>query len=396
MKAVVLAAGEGKRLRPFTVSRPKVMIPVGNRPILEYVVSALVENGIQDIVLVVGYRKETIMSYFADGKKFGARITYAVQEKQLGTAHALSVAKKYLDDDFLVVAGDNLIDSRAVSDLVGHDGGPSLLVTESEIPSKYGVVQVEGDRVVRIDEKPEGRIGNIISTGIYRFNKELYRLVEDGVSAGKIGITQVLQALVPKMDLPAVHTTGKWVDAVYPWDLIGVNAAALAVHGQDIAGTIESGVTIKGSVSVGAGTRIRSGTYIEGPATIGEGCDIGPSTTILPSTSVGNGVQIGPFSLLSNCLVMNNVDIGSHSHLSHSVMDDGVRVATGLACPAGCAFARVEDEFFRLERIGGLVGEGTEIGSGVVVSSGSIIGAGCRIGSGVRVTGNLENKSVVV
>lgn len=372
------------------------MIPVGNRPILEYVISALVENGIQDIVLVVGYRKETIMSYFADGRKFGARITYAVQEKQLGTAHALSIARKHLDDEFLVVAGDNLIDSRTVSDLVGYDGGPSMLVTESEIPSKYGVVQVEGDRVVRIDEKPEGRIGNIISTGIYRFNEDLLRAVEDGVGGGKIGITHVLQALVPKMDLPAVHTTGKWIDAVYPWDLIGVNAAALAVHGQEIAGTIESGVTIKGSVSVGAGTRIRSGTYIEGPATIGEGCDIGPSATILPSTSVGNGVQIESFSLLSNCLVMNNVDIGSHSHLSHSVLDDGVRVATGLASPAGCAFARVEDEFFRLERIGGLVGEGTEIGSGVVIASGSIVGAGCRIGSGVRVTGNLENKSVVV
>ncbi|MDD1768480.1 MAG: NTP transferase domain-containing protein [Methanomassiliicoccales archaeon] len=396
MKAVVLAAGEGTRLRPFTVSRPKVMIPVGNRPILEYVISALVENGIQDIVLVVGYRKETIMSYFADGKKFGARITYAVQEKQLGTAHALSVARKYLDEDFLVVAGDNLIDSRTISDLVGCKRGPSMLVTESEMPSKYGVVQVEGNKVVRIDEKPEGRIGNIISTGIYCFNRDFLRFVEDGVSGGKIGITHVLQALVPRMDLPAVHTTGKWIDVVYPWDLIGVNAAALTVHGQEIAGTVESGVTIKGSVSVGAGTRIRSGTYIEGPAVIGEGCDIGPSVTILPSTSIGNGVQIASFSLLSNCLIMNNVDIGSHSHLSHSVLDDGVRVATGLASPTGCAFARVEDEFFKLERVGGLVGERTEIGSGVVISPGSIVGAGCRIGSGVRVTGNLENKSVVV
>lgn len=396
MKAVVLAAGEGTRLRPFTVSRPKVMIPVGNRPILAYVISALVDNGIRDIVLVVGYRKETIMSYFADGKKFGARVTYAVQEKQLGTAHALAIAKQHLNEDFLVVAGDNLIDSRTISDLVGCKRGPAILVTESEMPSKYGVVQVESNKVVRIVEKPEGRVGNIISTGIYCFNRDLLRIVEDGVSNGKIGITHVLQTLVPRMDLPAVHTTGKWIDAVYPWDLIRVNAAALTVRGQEIVGTVESGVTIKGSVSVGAGTRIRSGTYIEGPVTIGEGCDIGPSVTILPSTSIGNGVQIDSFSLLSNCLVMNNVDIGSHSHLSHSVLDDGVRVATGLAAPAGCAFARVEDEFFKLERVGGLIGEGTEIGAGVVVSPGSIVGAGCRIGSGVRVTGNLENKSVVV
>lgn len=396
MKAVVLAAGEGTRLRPFTVSRPKVMIPVGNRPILEYVISALVDNGIHDIVLVVGYRKETIMSHFADGKKFGARITYAVQEKQLGTAHALTMAKQHLNEDFLVVAGDNLIDSRTISDLVGCRRGPAILVTESEMPSKYGVVQIEGNKVIGIVEKPEGRIGNIISTGIYCFNKDLLRIVGEGVSGGEIGITHILQSLVPRMNLSAFHTTGKWIDAVYPWDLIAVNAAALTIHGQEIAGTVESGVTMKGSVSIGAGTRVRSGTYIEGPVTIGEGCDIGPSVTILPSTSVGNGVQIDSFSLLSNCLVMNNVDIGSHSHVSHSVLDDGVKIATGLAAPAGTAFARVEDEFFRLERVGSLIGEGTEIGAEVVISPGSIVGAGCRVGSGVRVTGNLENKSVVV
>ncbi len=396
MKAVVLAAGEGTRLRPFTVSRPKVMIPVGNRPILEYVVSALVDNGVRDIVLVVGYRKERIMSHFADGKKFGAKITYAVQEKQLGTAHALTVAKKHLDGDFLVVAGDNLIDGRAISDLVGCRRVPAILVTESETPSKYGVVLVENEKVVRIIEKPEAKIGNIISTGTYWFDKALLRAVEENVGYGVIGITQVLQSLIPMMGLSAVHTTGRWIDAVYPWDLIGVNAAALTIRGQEIAGTIESGVTIKGNVSIGAGTRIRSGTYIEGPVTIGEGCDIGPSVTILPSTSVGNGVQIGSFSLVSNCLIMNNVDVGSHSHLSHSVLDDGVTISTGLAAPAGMAFAKVEDEFFKLERVGALIGEATEMGAGVVISPGSIVGSGCRIGSEVRVTGNLENKSVVV
>ncbi|MDD1747358.1 MAG: nucleotidyltransferase family protein, partial [Methanomassiliicoccales archaeon] len=89
MKAVVLAAGEGTRLRPFTNSRPKVMIPVANKPILHFVVKALVDSGVKDIVLVVGYKRERIMSYFGDGKAFGANIHYVVQEKQLGTAHAL-------------------------------------------------------------------------------------------------------------------------------------------------------------------------------------------------------------------------------------------------------------------------------------------------------------------
>ena len=113
MKAVILAAGEGMRLRPLTVSEPKVMIPVANRPILEYVVEALVGNDIEDIVIVVGYRKERIMSHFEDGKKFGAKIEYVVQEKQLGNAHALACAKDRLSEDFVVLPGDNIVDKRA-------------------------------------------------------------------------------------------------------------------------------------------------------------------------------------------------------------------------------------------------------------------------------------------
>jgi len=396
LKAVVLAAGEGTRLRPFTVSRPKVMIPVGNKPILEYVIGALVANGLRDIVLVVGYRKERIVSHFQDGKKFGARITYAVQEKQLGTAHALSVASQFIDGDCMVVAGDNLIDGRTVADLLQNCRIPAVLVTESEIPSKYGVVQVEGERVSSLVEKPERRIGNVISTGMYCLNQELLRQIEEGVAAGLPGITHILQALVSKVRVSAVQTTGKWIDAVYPWDIIQVNAAALSVQGQEVSGTVESGATIKGHVSVGSGTRIRSGCYIEGPVVIGEGCDIGPNVTILPSTSIGNGVQIEPYTYISNSVIMNNVHIGSHTHLSRSVLDDGARAATGLMSPSGPAYAKVDEEFFKLENVGLLVGEDSVIGAGVVTAPGTIVGAGCRIGNGVRVAGSLENKSVVV
>ncbi|NOY10516.1 MAG: NTP transferase domain-containing protein, partial [Archaeoglobi archaeon] len=100
MKAVILAAGEGQRLRPFTVSKPKVMIKVGNKPILQYVVEALRDSGIMDIVMVVGYRKDRVMSHFGDGKRFGVRVEYAFQEQQLGTAHALKQAENLVSDEF--------------------------------------------------------------------------------------------------------------------------------------------------------------------------------------------------------------------------------------------------------------------------------------------------------
>jgi glucose-1-phosphate thymidylyltransferase len=396
MQAIILAAGEGTRLRPFTMSKPKVMLPIGNKPILAYVVKALVENGLKDIIMVVGYRKERIMSFFSDGSKFGAKITYVVQEKQLGTAHALLHVKNLVKEDFVLVAGDNIIDKETVSRIIQHDKNPSVLVTESELPSKYGVITVENDRVSSIIEKPERKIGNIINTGVYHFNKDIFNMVEEEVRSGRYGITQVLQSKIDDIRLEAVRTDGRWNDAVYPWDLIKLNETALDLHGQELSGMIEPGVTIKGPVSIGAGSRIRAGTYLEGPVVIGEGCDIGPFVTIFPSTSIGNSVEIGPFTSIHNSLIMNSVKIGSHSHLGNAVIDDGVSIKGALSAFVGPAHVKVEGEFFKVEEIGAMIGEDTLICSRVVLMPGSIIGASCRIGDGATIRGNLENKSVVI
>ncbi|MCU0861308.1 MAG: sugar phosphate nucleotidyltransferase [Methanomassiliicoccales archaeon] len=228
---MVLAAGEGTRLRPFTNSRPKVMIPVANKPILHYVVKALVGSGVKDVILVVGYKKERIMSYFGDGKSFGARISYVFQERQLGTAHALLAAAPQVDSRFLVVAGDNLIDSKTVSDLLNRGEGASVAVTTSETPSKYGVVSLDKDSVTSIVEKPQKKVGNIISTGMYSFTPEIFKMLERGVAEGEGAITNVLQSHLGRIHLKAVQTEGRWMDAVYPWDLIIVHRG-IADNGQ--------------------------------------------------------------------------------------------------------------------------------------------------------------------
>lgn len=396
MKAVILAAGEGTRLRPFTVSRPKVMIPIGNRPILEYVVQALAANGITDIVLVVGYMKERIMSFFGNGSRFGVKISYAIQDKQLGTAHAALAVRDRIQEDFIMVAGDNIIDAQVIQDLLQHHGGMSMLVTDSEMPSKYGVVQIEGGRVADIIEKPDKKVGNIINTGIYRFPPDIFDYLERGVMIGKSGITHVLHSYISKLNIEVVRSTGRWMDAVYPWDLIRLNEYAFSLTGQDTSGTIEAGATMRGPVYIGAGTKIRSGSYIEGPVVIGEGCEIGPYATIFPTTSIGNGVQIAPFTAIYNSMIMNNVTIGSHSHISRAVIDDGCRIGTGLSAPSGMAHVRVDDEHFKVEKAGSMVGEFTQVGPKAVLSAGTIVGANSRIGDGVKVGGTLDDRSIVV
>ncbi|MEM2943293.1 MAG: sugar phosphate nucleotidyltransferase [Methanomassiliicoccales archaeon] len=396
MKAVVLAAGEGTRLRPFTNSRPKPMLPVGNKPIMEYIIESLASNGIKDIIVVVGYKKEKIMSYFQDGMKFGVDIHYVHQEKQIGTSHALLCAKELLDDDFIVLAGDNIIDANSIGDLLKYHKIPSVLVTESDNPSKYGVVEIHNGKITGLIEKPAVAPGNLISTGIYLFSPDILKRIEREMNDGALGISNAMQKMLNEIEIFAVKTHGKWADVVYPWQIIEVNSAILKFKGQTTSGTIEDHVVIKGPVVVGAGTTIRSGTYINGPVLIGEGCEIGPNATILPASSIGKNVQIGSYTLISNSVIMDNVFIDSHSHISNSVIDEGTKASPSLMCISGKSFVRIGEEFHKLDNVGALIGQNAIIGSHVSIAPGIVVGAGVTIKDGVRVTENLENGCVVV
>jgi NDP-sugar pyrophosphorylase family protein len=129
-QAVILAAGEGQRLRPFTVTRPKVMLSIGGKPILEYVIEALAQNGIRKIVVVVGYRKEQIFDHFGNGEQLGVEIVYLTQDRQLGTAHALGQARSVVEKEFLVLGGDNLIDAETIAGFVSA-GPPAMLLKQA-------------------------------------------------------------------------------------------------------------------------------------------------------------------------------------------------------------------------------------------------------------------------
>src|SRR3989338_8588027 len=145
-QAVILAAGEGQRLRPFTVTKPKTMISIADKPILQYVVEALAQNGIRNIVIVVGYRREQVFNYMGNGEKFGVNIVYITQEKQLGTAHALMQAKEVVDNEFLVLPGDNLIESNTIARFVKMQP-QAMLVKKVENTDRYGVVTTDGEIV---------------------------------------------------------------------------------------------------------------------------------------------------------------------------------------------------------------------------------------------------------
>jgi glucose-1-phosphate thymidylyltransferase len=372
-QAVILAAGEGQRLRPFTASKPKVMIPIANKPILRYVVEAVARNGIRKIVIVMGYRKDQVMDYLGSGDQFDVEIEYVEQPAQLGAAHALKQVQGVVSGRFLAVSGDNIIEPDTVSPIIQAEPN-TVLVKEQEHVSKYGVVESEHGVVTGITEKPAESLSHVVNTGIYVFDDGIFDAIGQ-----EVDLINVISAMIgTDTPLRACETEGAWLDVVYPWDMLKLNGLALAKVSPASGGTMESGVSLKGLVSVGKGTTIRANSYIVGPAIIGEDCEIGPSVCILPSTSIGDNVCISPFTTISNSVIADGVEIGPSSVIEDSIIDRGCLARGHLVSQSGSAEIRVDDEYLTVQ-VGAMIGERCEIGHSVVVAPGVIMGNRCHV-----------------
>ena len=391
-KAVILAAGEGQRLRPFTVNKPKVMISIADKPVLQYVVEALVQGGIHDIVIVVGYRREQIFDYFGTGEKFDANIIYITQEKQLGTAHALAQVRDVVEGEFLVLPGDNLIEVNTIASFINAKPN-TMLVKKIMNPARYGVVNTESGVVKGVIEKPKD-IDNdisIVNTGIYAFNSEVFDFIDDN-----LGIPDVINSMIDRnYAVSAQETDGTWLDIVYPWDILELNDIVLHWLPSDLGGTIESGAFIKGIVVVGKNTVIRSNSYIRGPVVIGENCDIGPSVHIMPATSIGDNVVISAFSEIKNSVIGDDVSIGANSIMQDSVIDKGCVIKGHFSACSEQIEIRINDEYHSVN-VGAMLGVGCSLGNNVVAQPGVIVGNYGRINSMKLISGKLPDKSIVL
>ncbi|MFO7678273.1 MAG: sugar phosphate nucleotidyltransferase [Thermoplasmatota archaeon] len=394
MKAVILAAGEGKRLKPFTETMPKVMLPIANKPILEYVIDSVKQCGIKEIILVVGYKKEVIMDYFKEYQ--GVTITYVVQEKQLGTAHALLQAKDKLDDSFIVIFGDNIIDAISIQRLINEPSEYCIVIKEHTNHSKYGVVVIEKTKLKELVEKPKTETGKYISTGIYKLPPSVFEIIENLAGEGIFTLSSVIQEVVDRGIAVQTIFANLWMDIVYPWDLIGVNEVMISQHPKSTSGVIEKGVVMKGPVSIGKDTTIYSGCYIVGPVIIGNGCEIGPNVCIFPSTIIGNNSSISPFCEIRNSIIMEGVHLHSSSYLSHSIIARGNTIASNFSNITGKAIVETEDEFKKISIIGAMIGEDCIIGSNVVVEAGITIGRRCRIDPLKKISKDIPSDSKVI
>ncbi len=400
MQAVILAAGEGKRMRPLTYERPKVMLPIAGKPIIEHLLWEVKEVGINDFVFVVGYHDETIRDYFGKGERWDVTIQYVTQKTQLGTADALRRTEGLVEDKFLMLNGDTIVSAEDIRKVITDDTNISLGVIEVRNPEDYGVVETEGKKITKIHEKMKEPPSNLINAGVYLLNESIFKALSktDKSKRGEIELTDSLQLLIASGVDIFWREIEHWVDVSYPWDLLAANEFLIDKISPVNKGELEENVWIKGKVSIGEGTMIKSGSYIEGPAVIGENCVIGPNSYIRANTSIGANCHIGNAVEIKNSILMDKVKIPHQNYVGDSVIASRCNLGAGTKI----ANLRFDDAPVKAKgvdtgrrKLGAIISDGVKTGINACIDSGTVIGNNTLIGPGAFASGYIEENSRV-
>lgn len=345
MKAVIMAGGEGSRLRPLTCNRPKPMVPVLNKPMMAYIVELLKKHDITDVAVTLQYLPDAIRDYFGNGSESGVSMRYFVEESPLGTAGSVKNASAFLDDTFIVISGDALTDfdlSRAVKFHRERGALATLALTRVETPLEYGVVITGPDgNITQFLEKPSwGEVfSDTVNTGIYILEPGVMEYVKEGQM---FDFSKDLFPLLLKDGRPlfGMVAEGYWCD-------IGNLQQYLQAHIDVLSGRVRlemPGREISDNIFAGRGVEIDPGAVVKGPAFIGDNCKI------------DSGARIESFSVLGN-----NCIIGGRATIKRSVLWNGVYVGRGAALRGATLGSRVQ------------VQDGAGIYEGAVIGSDSVI-----------------------
>jgi UDP-N-acetylglucosamine diphosphorylase/glucosamine-1-phosphate N-acetyltransferase len=396
---VIIAAGEGKRMRPLTHNRPKVMLPVAGKPIIEHLLIEMKQAGIRDFIFVTGYHEEKVKEYFNTGNQWGVRITYVTQPEQVGTGDAVRTVENLVDDHFLVVNGDIIINSGDIITVTGCTGN-AMSVFEVDNREGLGIVEVKRDLILRIHEKVDNPPSNLANAGLYLFTRDIFKAIEKIVVSprNEYELTDAVQWLVDNKIPVAYRILERWMDTSFPWDLLTANENLLTDLDSNIQGEIEDNAVIKGVVHVGKGSVIRSGSYISGPVVIGKDCVIGPNCYIRPTTAIGDGCHIGAGVEIKNSIIMNGSKVPHLSYVGDSIIGESCNLGAGTKVAnlkLNNKEVVVAGKNTGRRKLGVIMGDGVETGINSSINVGTLIGNDSRIGPGTFISGDLPPKSRV-
>jgi bifunctional UDP-N-acetylglucosamine pyrophosphorylase/glucosamine-1-phosphate N-acetyltransferase len=414
MKAVLLAAGAGERLMPLTATRPKHLIKVGGKPILQFCLEAIKKAGITEAIIVTHYMGDAIRSHFGDGEKLGLQLSYVEQKEILGTGNAAEVAKPYVDGDFVLIYGDLLFGQDSVKDVVAQfkkgKTAAVMAVVPVARPENYGIIEQDIDgNVKRIVEKPAAgkEPSNLANAGIYAFSKDVFdKLKQTKVSVrGEWELTDAITMLAEegKTVLAAQLSTDDWFDVGRPWDLLDANNWALKRMDSKVLGTIEQGAHLIGPVTVEESARIRSGAYIEGPVFIDEEADVGPNCYIRSGTSLGKKTRVGNGCEIKNSILMDGTHAGHLSYIGDSILGEKCNLGAGtimanLRFDDGRIKMMVKDKLVDTGRrkLGAVLGDNVKTGIKSLFMPGVKVGANTWVGANFMVERDLPANTIAL
>jgi glucose-1-phosphate thymidylyltransferase len=324
LKGLILSGGAGTRLRPITHTSAKQLVPVANKPVLFYGIEALVEAGVVDIGIIIAPETgDEIRAAAGDGSQFGAKITYIVQDEPAGLAHAVLTAEDFLGGSpFVMYLGDNLLADGLrglVATFRASEPDALILLTPVEEPEHYGVAELDGERVVRLVEKPKDPPSNLALVGVYLFGPPIFEAARalEPSWRGELEITEAIQALIEDgHKVQSEVVSGWWKDTGQLADMLEANRLVLEEIESRIEGEVDADSKVEGRVVIEAGAKV-SGSVVRGPAVIGAGARI-ESAYVGPYTSIGENVRICRSEIEHSIVLSGSVveDLGTRMEAS--------------------------------------------------------------------------------
>ncbi len=418
-KGCILAAGKGTRLLPLTETKPKPLIPIAGKPLLQHSIEMFRENNITKILLIVGHYKEKIQDFFGKGEDFGVEISYVEQKEFLGTAHATNLAKNFAGQDpFLLFYGDQYMDSqifnKVVSEFSSNNYDGLISAKNMEDPKKWGILKSDKDGFLEkiIEKPPDNRYGNLANAGVYIFNQDIFEGIAKTEKSirGEYELTDSIQYLIDKKKKIKIVDISDyyWNGVGYPWQILETNQKIISLmaenekFNQDKSVIIENSVTIHGTIEIGENTIIKAGTYIEGPLIIGKNCVIGPNAYLRPYSTIGDNCKIGNSSEIKASIIMNHTAVPHLSYIGDSIIGEHVN----LGCGTVTANVRLDKKNISMEikgklvkthkrKLGAIIGDHVSLGINVNIMPGKCIGSYCEIGSNTIVSQNVPANSLL-
>ena len=333
MKGIILHGGHGTRLRPLTHTGPKQLLPIANKPMSQYCIESLKDAGVSEIAVIIGgVGANKVKEFYNDGEELGVKLSYIEQDFPRGISHAIRLCKDFISNEkFIVFLGDNII-QKSIKDYVKEfenaNYDATILLCEVDNPSRFGIADIQNEKIVKIIEKPKNPPTNLAVTGIYLLTPKIFDIIDELKPSwrNELEITDALDILLQNNNSIKYHTiTSYWKDTGTPEDILNANASILQNMTPYNFGKNEKGSKIEGSLMIGKNVQIKNDVVIIGPVIIGDNTIIENGARVGPNTSIGSNSKLSNCDI-ENSIVMSDCIISSKSKIRNSIISSNANI----------------------------------------------------------------------